>query len=179
MVVTLIGYRGSGKTSVAGPLAERLEWDWVDADDEIERRAGRPIRDIFAEQGEAGFRALERQVLAELLGRSELVIAAGGGAVGDAEIRRAMQKAGPVIWLQASADVLEQRINADPATAARRPDLTAVGGRAEIEQLLQQRAPLYERCASQTVDTNRLSIAEAVEMIYGSVAALLDEDRQP
>ena len=73
MVVTLIGYRGTGKTSVAGPLAARLGFEAIDADAEIEQRAGRTIRQIFAETGEPVFRALERDVMAELLGRRRLV----------------------------------------------------------------------------------------------------------
>ena len=96
MIVTLIGYRGTGKTSVAPPLAARLGFDVIDADAEIERRAGRTIRAIFADEGEAGFRARERDVMAEYLAKSRLVIAAGGGAVLNADTRTAMQQARPV-----------------------------------------------------------------------------------
>ncbi len=73
MVVTLIGYRGTGKTSVAPPLAARLKFESIDADAELERRAGQTIREIFESEGEPGFRARERELLAELLDRDRLV----------------------------------------------------------------------------------------------------------
>ncbi|MCA9014200.1 MAG: AAA family ATPase, partial [Planctomycetaceae bacterium] len=96
-VITLIGYRGSGKSSVAEPLAERLGFSWIDADDEIERVAGKSIATIFAEEGEPRFRQVEREVMQDLLGRDKLIIAAGGGAILNAETRREMREAGPVI----------------------------------------------------------------------------------
>ena len=80
MILTLIGYRATGKTTLAGLLAERLGWDWIDADVEIERRAGKSIACIFAEDGEPAFRDLEAQVIADLCRRDRLVLAAGGGA---------------------------------------------------------------------------------------------------
>ena len=80
MNLTLIGYRATGKTTLARLLAERLGWDWIDADVEIERVAGKTIARIFAEDGEPAFRDIEAGVIAELAGRPNLVIAAGGGA---------------------------------------------------------------------------------------------------
>jgi shikimate kinase len=154
MVVTLVGYRGSGKSTVAAALASRLGWGWVDADHGIECRAGRTIRDVFARDGEPAFRLMEREVLADLLSRDELVVAAGGGAVLDADTRRRMKAAGPVVWLQASVETLERRIVGDATTAERRPNLTAGGGRAEIETLLARREPLYREVADVTVDTD-------------------------
>lgn len=165
MPLTLIGYRGSGKTSVAAPLAARLGWEWIDADVEIESRAGMSIREIFAAEGEAGFRRREREVLCELLAREKLVIAAGGGAALDPDNRRAMRAAGPVVWLRASAETLAGRIAADPTSAARRPNLTPLGGRAEIERLLAERESLYRDAATAAVDTEGLSPEEVVERI--------------
>ncbi|HEX6984200.1 MAG TPA: shikimate kinase, partial [Planctomycetaceae bacterium] len=81
MALTFIGYRGSGKSTVGAAVAARLGRPFADADAEIERRAGRTIREIFATDGEPHFRALEREVMADLLSRDDLVIAAGGGAV--------------------------------------------------------------------------------------------------
>ena len=81
MVVTLIGYRGSGKSSLAEALAARLGWKSVDADTVIEQEAGCTIREIFATEGEPGFRRRERDVLQRLLVRDDVVVAAGGGAV--------------------------------------------------------------------------------------------------
>jgi shikimate kinase len=165
MIVTLIGYRGTGKTSVAPPLAARLGFDVLDADAEIERRAGRTVREIFAEEGEAGFRAREREVMAEHLAKSRLVIAAGGGAVLNPETRSAMRAAGPVVWLRASVDTIERQIAADSTTRQRRPNLTASGGRGEIEEMLKIREPIYSQCATITVDIDGRSIAAIVEEI--------------
>lgn len=165
MVVTLIGYRGTGKTSVAGPLAARLGFEAVDADAEIERRTGRSIRQIFADEGEAGFRTRERDVMAEFLARTRLVIAAGGGAVLDGDTRARIRAAGPAVWLRASVDTIERQLAGDTATRDRRPDLTPAGGRGEIEQMLAIREPIYRQCATITVDIDGRSLAAIVEEI--------------
>jgi shikimate kinase len=170
MVVTLIGYRGSGKTTVAARLAERLACDWFDADAAIEDAAGRSIREIFAEEGEAGFRRRERVTVAGLLQRDNLVLAVGGGAILNSNTRREMKAAGPVVWLQASVDALAKRIDADPTTAGRRPNL-AGGGHAEITRLLAEREPLYRECASLSIFTDRLTVPEIVERIAVAIAA--------
>jgi shikimate kinase len=164
MLVTLIGYRGSGKSTVAEALATRLGWEWIDADAVIEESAGRNIREIFASEGESGFRRREREALAGLLQGQKLVLAAGGGAILNADTRREMQAAGPVVWLQASVGVLSARIAADPTTAQRRPNLIG-GGTDEIARLLAEREPLYRECASYTIYTDNLSVPEIVERI--------------
>jgi len=153
-MIILIGYRGTGKTTLAVPLAERLGWAAVDADIELERRAGRSIREIFDDSGEPEFRRLERATLIELLGRQQLVIAAGGGAILNPETRRDFQQAGSVVWLRASIDTIEQRLYGDATTTQRRPNLTASGGRQEIERLLADRDPLYRECATINVATD-------------------------
>lgn len=169
MVITLIGYRGSGKTAVARPLADRIGWDWIDADVELERLAGMSIREIFEAESEAGFRKREAAILEELFARDRLVVAAGGGAVLNADTRRRMREAGPVVWLKASVDLLERRIREDATTAARRPNLTNAGGRAEIESLLNQRAPLYAECASAVVETDGLMVNDVVAQILSQI----------
>jgi shikimate kinase len=169
MVVTLIGYRGTGKTTVAPLLARRFGLDWIDADAEIERRAQRTIRRIFEEQGEPTFRTLESQLMAELLQREGLVIAAGGGAVLDPETGTRIRAAGPVVWLRAGIETILRQIAADPTTADRRPALTAIGGSKEIEALLAVREPLYRRCATITVNVDGLSADQIVEIISGQL----------
>lgn len=169
MVITLIGYRGSGKSSVARPLAERLGWNWVDADTVIEQATGRTIKEIFAAEGEPAFREWERRVMGDLLARDRLVIAAGGGAILNPETRRLVRHAGPVIWLQASLETLHARIQEDVTTAQRRPNLTSQGGLAEIAQVLAIREPYYRECASLIVDTDTTSIPEIVEQIVGQI----------
>jgi shikimate kinase len=175
MVVTLIGYRGTGKTSVAPPLARRLSFESIDADAELERRAGMTIREIFESEGEPGFRARERGLLAELLTRDRLVIAAGGGAILDSATRREMRAAGLVVWLRARVETIERQVAADPATRDRRPALTADGGRREIESLLAVREPLYRETASLTVDVDDRSVDEIVAQIAPFVAAAASE----
>jgi len=151
--IVLIGYRATGKTSLARLLAERLGWEWIDADVEIERRAGKTIARIFAEDGEPAFRDMEAAVMQELLARERLVIASGGGAPMRAETRQAMQRTGRVVWLKASPETIHERMSTDPTTGARRPQLTALGGLEEIRCLLAQREPVYRQTATIEVDT--------------------------
>ncbi|MCS6851438.1 MAG: shikimate kinase [Gemmataceae bacterium] len=150
-VVFLVGYRGTGKSTVARHLARRLGWGWVDADAVLEERFGRSIRQIFADEGEAGFRAKEAAVLHDLVALSRHVVATGGGVVLRSENRELLRR-GWVVWLTADPDTIERRLSGDAATAERRPNLT-VGGRAEIETLLRLREPLYREVAHLTVDT--------------------------
>lgn len=172
MVITLIGYRGSGKSTVARPLAARLGWTSADADDVIEQIAGRTIREIFAADGEAGFRLRERDAICSLLVQDRLVLAAGGGAILNAETRADFKAAGPVVWLRASLPTLVARIGGDASTADRRPSLIGggVGVAAEIETLLQVREPLYRETASCIIDTDGLTAEEIVARILDSIA---------
>jgi shikimate kinase len=176
MIITLIGYRGSGKSSLAGPLADQLGWCAIDADDEIEQRAGKTIAEIFADDGEPKFRELERQVMKNLLESDQLIIAAGGGAILNEKTRSQMKAAGPVVWLRASVDVLAARIGGDETTAARRPNLTSTGGREEIERVLAEREPLYRECASCTVDTGSWTVDEMIAKIVDAAGPLSEKD---
>jgi shikimate kinase len=153
MILTLIGYRATGKTTLARLLAERLGWDWIDADVEIERRAGKSIARIFAEEGEPAFRDLEARVIADLCRRDRLVLAAGGGAPLRPESRRAMREAGKVAWLTARPETILARMTADAATVARRPNLTDRTPLEEIVELLKAREPVYQESADWVVDT--------------------------
>lgn len=171
MVVTLVGYRGSGKTSIARPLAERLGLDWIDVDAEVERRSGRTIADIFSEDGESSFRRLERETLVDLLGRGRLVVAAGGGAVLDADSRREMGAAGPVVWLRCSVERLAERIAADASTGERRPSLSGAGVLDEIGPLLREREPLYLEASTLIVETDDCTPSEIAERVAAELRA--------
>jgi len=161
MRVVLIGYRGSGKSAVGRVMSQELGLTFVDADVEIASRAGRAIEEIFAEEGEAGFRSLEREVISELCGRDRVVIAAGGGAVLDPETREQLGEPGTlVIWLTATPEDLAERISGDPATSKQRPALTDAGVLAEITSVLRQREPLYQLCQTLTIDTSGRTIEE-------------------
>lgn len=156
--VTLIGYRGTGKSTVAAALADLLGCDWCDADDVLERRLGCSIAALVRERGEAPFRDAESAVLADLLGTCAGVLATGGGVVLRPANRELLAAAGrPVIWLTASAATVRRRLAADPTTAARRPALLAAAGGdplAEVEAVLAQREPLYRDCADFHIDTS-------------------------
>jgi shikimate kinase len=148
----LIGARGSGKSTVSRLLAQQLGWLWCDADEELERRYGQSIRAIFAAAGESGFRDKESVILAELCRLRKHVIATGGGVVLRESNRVLLRDSGRVVWLIADVETLWQRLQADAATAERRPELT-VGGRAEIEETILFREPLYRQCADLIVET--------------------------
>ena len=170
--IALVGYRGTGKTTVAQILARQLEWDWVDADVEVELRTGKSIAAIFADEGESTFRDLESQVVTDLCTRQRTVLALGGGAILRETNRENIATCQEVVWLQASADVLAERIAQDVATAGRRPNLTNHDGRTEIELLLAERDPFYRTCATLEVDTEYKEPAEIAGEIFAAVNAV-------
>ena len=170
--IALIGYRGTGKTTVARVLAARLGCDWVDADVEVELRAGKSIAAIFADSGEEAFRDLEPEVVTELCQREATILALGGGAILREANRQAIAACPQVVWLQASAEVIAERILGDATTAQRRPNLTNRGGRQEIEQLLAAREPFYRACATLEVDTENKQPAEIADQIVSKLSSL-------
>lgn len=141
--VILIGPMGSGKTTVGRVLAPRLGLDFVDLDQEIERRCGVDVSLIFEIEGEAGFRAREHSMLIELGARESMLLATGGGSVLRADNREALRRAGLVVWLQTTVDQQLKRLVRDQ----RRPLLRAPDRRQRLEQLAQERDPLYRDCA--------------------------------
>ncbi len=164
--IALIGARGTGKTTVGRLLAAELGWAFADADDLVEAMAGKPIADLFRDEGEPAFREREAGVVASLIGGAgRLVLATGGGAVLRAENRERLRGCGLVAWLTAPPVVLWERMQADPTTAARRPNLTATCGRAEIEHVLTTREPLYRETATHTFDTTGESPADVAAAI--------------
>lgn len=169
MNVFLIGYRGSGKTTVAAALAEKLGWEWLDADAELERLAGKTIKQIFDEQGEAAFRETEAAIVADLVREDGRIIAWGGGVVLREENRRLLAGRGKTVWLQASPESLLRRIASDNTTAARRPNLTGQGGLAEIRTLLAERTPLYAACADLTIDAENTPPVEIARQIIAEL----------
>ena len=162
--IALIGYRGTGKTTVGWLLASRLGWNFADADDLVEA-AGKSIAEIFASEGESGFRDREAAAIRELCGRDRLVLATGGGAVLQPANRECLRDAGFVAWLVASPETVWSRLQSDPATSARRPNLTAAGGLEEIRALITAREPLYRELAHFTVETDRPSPEEVADAI--------------
>jgi len=161
--IFLIGYRGTGKTTVGRLLAQRLGWNYIDADPYLEGKAGKSIRQIFSEHGEAHFRGLESQTLRELAGQPNHVLSLGGGVIMRDENRRVLE-GGWVVWLTADVDTIADRLATDPTTIERRPNLTT-GGIQEIRDLLEEREPLYGACANLTLDTRERSPESLAETI--------------
>lgn len=135
----LVGMMGAGKSAVGKPLAEALGYRFIDADSAIEAVAGRTIPDVFAADGESGFRELETAVLGQIASWHSLVVATGGGVVTRPENWGHMRQ-GVVIWLDADAELLLKRLQADPTP---RPLLQSGEPAARLEALLHQRLPLY------------------------------------
>lgn len=165
--IFLIGYRGTGKSTVAPLLATRLGCAWADSDDQIEQAANKSVANIFTDDGEPAFRNWEVQVVRQLAQQRSIVAALGGGAVLRDENQLALKDSRAVIWLTASIDTIANRIADDDATARRRPDLTPAGGKSEIEALLKLRAPIYRACATLVIDTEGKSPAQIVDEILG------------
>ena len=161
---------GTGKTEVGRRLARTIGRAFVDTDRLVETKAGRSVAAIFAERGEAGFRALERAAVVEACALPDAVIATGGGTLIDPESRRRLAEAGPVVCLTASPAEILRRVG-DPAS---RPLLAGTASEPErlarIRDLLAMRAAVY-RSASHTIDTTGLAVDQVVERVRAVVEA--------
>jgi shikimate kinase / 3-dehydroquinate synthase len=156
-MIVLVGFMGAGKTTVGRLLAAELGLRFADSDQVIEQRRGRSVREIFAEDGEAAFRAAEHEVLAELMRGPEAVVAVGGGAVENQASRRLL-RAARVIYLQVGYDEAMRRVGGDAGRPLlRRPDLGDV---------YRRRLGIYESVATLTVTTaGRPADAVCLEVI--------------
>ncbi|HZK25844.1 MAG TPA: shikimate kinase [Oscillospiraceae bacterium] len=144
--IVLIGFMGTGKTEVGKLLAASLNRRLVDTDQTIVETEGRPITEIFAQEGERYFRRLETAVIEQLCQQRGLVIPTGGGAILDPHNVALLQASGLVIWLDASVAELERRLAHDQS----RPLLTGETG---VGELYQQRQAAYRQAAHERVDT--------------------------
>ena len=165
MNLVLIGYRGSGKTTVGRRLADRLKMRFVDTDDLIEERQGNPVSDIVKSHGWGHFRKLERNTIEEISKEDHLIIAPGGGAVLDTDNVKALRENGFIIWLKADKQTLLKRMNQDPGTNTRRPTLTGKGTSEELKEVMSLREPIYKRVSEIQIDTSTLGVEAVVENI--------------
>lgn len=169
--LVLVGLMGAGKSTVGRACALRLDRPFVDVDEVVEANARRPVAEIFAADGEAAFRALERAALADVCAAPQpLVIACGGGAMGDADNRRRVRADGCVVWLTADPTTLAARVGRG-AARDQRPLLA--GGDAPVatlERLALLRAWAYAAAAHVTVDTAGLTPDEVADVVLEEYA---------
>ena len=163
--VVLVGFMGSGKTSVGKVLAERLDAEFVDVDDRVERLAGRSIGEIFASGGEKAFRGMEKAAIREALYVSGRVVAVGGGAFLDEENRRMLKAYGPVAFLDVSGDSVIARLSGDRS----RPLFPGAKEEDKLRDLMERRRPAYQE-ADFTVSTDDRSISEVADEVSGLLA---------
>lgn len=162
--VVLVGLMGAGKSSVGRRLAKHLNLDFVDADEEIVKAAGCSIEDIFELYGEEAFRDVERRVIARLLENSAHVLAVGGGAFMNPEIRAGILEGCVSVWLRAELDVLVRRT----ARRGGRPLLKDGDPREILQGLIEERYPVYAE-ANIVVDTNDEPPKVTVDKIIGAL----------
>lgn len=163
--IVLAGFMGTGKSSVGRRLAARLGREFVDTDALIERDAGTSITRIFADRGEAEFRALEKQAVTVAVGEEGRVVAVGGGAILDGENLAAMKAAGPVVCLTAPPEIVLARVAHDTG----RPLLQGPQPLETIRGLMAERADAYAR-ADVTIDTSDLTPDEVVKRLLHALA---------
>lgn len=159
--IALVGLPGGGKSTVGRQLARRLKLDFVDSDAVIEHRLGCSIRQYFEREGEAAFRDVEEQVIAELVQRPDCVLATGGGAVLRPANRQALHTHATVVYLRSSPEELHRRVRHD----TQRPLLQVTDPLAKLKELYRQRDPLYRETAHFVVETGRPSVASLVNMV--------------
>jgi shikimate kinase len=159
--IYLVGFMGSGKSSVSRALSKRLDWRPIDIDWLIEARERRSVSDIFATKGEAYFRALERAVLLDHLNERHVVVATGGGTFVDPENRELINRDGLSVWLDVPLRTLIERVPAD----GRRP---LAQDRPAFERLYHARADAY-RHARLRVQAGRRSVHDLVDEVVGAM----------
>lgn len=169
--LVLVGLSGTGKSTVAPLLAERRGVVAVDLDRLLEQRFGRPVAQVFLEDGEPEFRRAEAELLAEVLVGPPAVIATGGGAVLDPESRRRLADAAFVVWLSAPIDLLVRRLS---DVAERRP-LLADDPATALRAMAAERDPLYREVADLVVDVEGRSPEEIADVVGDVVADVVDD----
>jgi shikimate kinase len=167
--IFLIGFMGAGKSTVGRLLAARLERAFVDADERIESEAGATVAEIFAAEGEAGFRARERDVLRRLADGGAQVVAVGGGAPAHGDNLDRMLASGVVVLLDANVDEILERVGDGAGRPLLQAAPDAAARRAVVEKLYAARAPFYAR-AHVRLDTNGRPPSKIVAALVEALA---------
>ena len=175
--IALIGMPGGGKSTVGRQLARLLNAQFVDSDNEIERRIGCSIRAFFERDGEAAFREVEHTVLTELTGRRGTVLATGGGVVLREANRLSLHEHTHVVYLRSTPEELFRRLRHD----TRRPLLQVADPLRKLRQLYAERDPFYRQTAHFIIETGRPSVATLVNMILMQLelAGVIDPNQVP
>lgn len=173
--IILIGFMGSGKSSVGKKLAKHLDFPLIDTDWQIEKKAGKRIKDIFAEEGEKSFRQMENQLLKELMETTEkTVISTGGGLPMEEENGRLLQQLGFVVYLDVEKETVLNRLQRD----TRRPLLQGSDKEEKVEKLLAFRRPFYEYTAHIRIDTNQKDFDEIIEEIVRNYEIMMVREKE-
>jgi len=167
----LIGFMGTGKTSVGMRVAKSLGWRFVDTDKLIVKQAGKAIPQIFADSGETRFRELETEVLEKCASASGQVISTGGGIVTVERNREILKEAGYVIWLKASPETIYERVRRN----RNRPLLRTDNPLATIREMLSVRNELYEATRDLVISTDNLTMEETCFGVTESARLALNE----
>ena len=175
MNLFLIGYRCTGKTTIAKSIADILDWSFVDADTVLVRECGKQIEDIVATEGWEAFRRKERSTITQICTQKRQVVATGGGVVLDEDNVRVMRAGGIIIGLGATAETIRQRMLQDEKSRAFRPALTDKGPLAEIEGQLSERGPYYERASDFFIHTDSILPAEITKTILKKIKHRIGE----
>jgi shikimate kinase len=162
MNIVLIGYRGTGKSTVGKVLAARLGRELISTDAEIVKRTKQSIPEIVAQRGWEYFRDVESDVCRDLAGRNELVIDTGGGTILRPQNVEVLKRNGKLIWLSATVDTITARIGGD----TQRPSLTGTKSFVdEITEVLRDRTPKYQAAADHVIQTDDRSIQQLAEAV--------------
>ncbi|MGL1931128.1 MAG: shikimate kinase [Desulfotalea sp.] len=163
-MIFLVGYRAVGKSTIGKVLAKTMGKKFVDLDEMICEQAGRTVAEIVTADGWDGFRVREKTALQAMLSMRNTVVATGGGAVIHEDLWPELQKRGPVVWLQLSKEGHYSRLKGNELDE-NRPSLIDTNLKDEIDKVLNERWPLYQKASSLILDTEGQSVDRLVEMI--------------
>jgi shikimate kinase len=163
--IALIGFRGTGKTTVGKILARKLGREFIDMDLRLTSEAGRDIAEWVAREGWGSFRRAESALLGVIRLQKDLVVATGGGIILNPQNREALKEDFFAVWLKAAPQTIYDRLSADPGSPRMRPALSGMPIREEIEKELSEREPIYLQVANVGIDTEGKAAEQVAEEI--------------